>query len=200
METASNPGIRARVTVYRLARLRLAQVFLPIGVISTTIARRAPAPTIVGVAAVAFAATMISFARAISSRAGQLIAVSGGALYLGDRNPKIRRADLRRWILIGSVAWLYCYDTTYRVRTTSADGPTLEKYLTGLFGAPEPIKYRGSWRARMTALCASLVGLALVVSAFTLHESMVSIFIGVPLFILGLATFATLSSRVVQAP
>jgi hypothetical protein len=199
METATQNIIRARVTVYMLARLRVAQVCLPIGVITTTIARHSSAPVIVSMAAVAFVATVVSFSRAIRTNGGQRITANEDSLLLGEKSREIHRADVRRWIFVRNVAWLYCNEISYRLRVRPADGPALEKCLTGLLGGPEPIKYRGSPRARLIAFCVAVIGLALVVYAFTIHESLPFIFVGVPSFILGLATFAALSQRVIQA-
>jgi hypothetical protein len=175
------------------------QAFLSIGVITTTIARHGFGPIIAGAATIAFVATVVTLWRATSSTTGQRIAVEEGALRLGERYPKITRADVRRWTYSRNTASLHCGEINYRVSTGAFDGPALVRCLTEFLGAPEPLEYRGSLEARLIALCIALTGLLLLIVAFATDQSLVLIFIGIPSFILGFATFATFSQRVIRA-
>jgi hypothetical protein len=199
VETSGDNSIRARVTEYRPDRLRLMQTFLSIGVITTTIARHSFGPIMAGTATIALVATVVTLWRATRSTTGQKITVKEGAIRLGDRHPKITRADVRRWTYSRNTASLHCGETNYRVSTGAVDGPALERSLTEFLGAPEPLEYRGSLEARLIALCVALTGLVLLIVAFATNRSLVLIFIGIPSFILGFATFATFSQRVIRA-
>jgi hypothetical protein len=195
MPDSGDVQLEARVTRYRIARLRLAQGLIPVGMIATVAARRVPETVPPIVAFAVLAAILVVFASAIKSLGWQRLRFEDGALFFGSTGLSAARFGVREWTFVDGIARLYSADTSFAVRARPGGSVALEALLAGMFGRPARLKRRGSDRARTIALVVAALGLVAAVAAFY-TEVLALTFVGVPAFIFGLATFGALSQRV----
>lgn len=192
-------AIEARVTIYHLAPLRIAQVVLPLAAVTTIFARRSP--SVVGWT---FAFGLQIFAavflfRAIKRRRYQRVHIERGAIQIRELGVCVPRLSIRRWTYSSGLASLYCADGSYRLRARPGQELSLEAALRALLGAPSRLERRGSLTARMIALSIALAGIVATIAA-VVSDTAALIVLGLPAFIIGTASFAAMSQRVIRNP
>ena len=84
----------------------------------------------------------------------------GGALRLGD--VEIARSGVQSWVVDQTVARLYGSEVSWKLEADVADEATFRPSLAKLFGAPLPLKRRGSRLANGIAAGGSFAGLGLL--------------------------------------
>jgi hypothetical protein len=194
MPDSGDVQLEARVTRYRIARLRLAQGLLPLGMIASIAARRVPEVVPPIAAFAVLGAIVVVFASAIKSLGWQPLRFEDSALFFGSTGLSAAKFGVREWTFVGGTARLYGADTSFKVRARPGGAVALEALLAGVFGRPTRLKRRGSDRARTIALVVAALGLVAAAAAFY-TEVLALMFVGVPAFIFGLATFGALSQR-----
>lgn len=188
--------VNVRVTEYRIARIKAGQAIVPLAVLSSIVARRWLHPVAVAVAVVVLVAGLLSFFSARRALGRQPFRVQDGSAVFGTRITLTRKRVLR-WTLGANVIRLYCADISLRLVCDSDDRHQLVQSLTAWLGRPIQLERRGSQQARMLAIFAAAAGLACTVAAFA-FETIALVVIGLPVFIIGLATFGALSQRIAR--
>jgi hypothetical protein len=199
VDNSSDQALLAHVTKFNLAQLRIAQVLIPMAILTTALARHRPEAFSIALTVGTHVAAVAALFMAIRRIGLRPIRQDGGTLRIGDPAVEVSRSTVRRWTFSNGVATLYGRDATYRLRAETGQSATLESSIRTWLGAPETLERRGSPGARLVALCIALSGLALTVAAFVYLDSVTVLVVGVPCFIVGTATYAALSQRVISA-
>jgi hypothetical protein len=188
--------ITVHVTRYRIARVRAGQALVPFVIISSIVARRMPETIPVGIAVLLQLATAIALFSARRSFGWRPFRIERGVARVGQ-DLEIVRHRVLRWTAVGNVTRIYCSDISLRLRSRTEDTLRLSNALQSWLGAPIRLQRRGTRRARGVALTVSLAGLALVAVAFAFSK-VALVVLGIPCFIIGIATFGALSQRVAR--
>lgn len=189
--------IEAKVTRYSIARLRLAQLLVPLAIVANVLARRAPSVAVVVSSLALLALGFVAFLSAAKRFGWTPLQFEGGAISLGQTGVRVERKRIRSWTLIGTVARLYLSDTSFRLQARRGTEQVLGALLRSQLGSPVSMNRRGSKLARLLALCAALLGLAISALAVAKDNSGLAV-VGAPTLILGIAFFGALSQRVAQ--
>jgi hypothetical protein len=184
----------ARVTRYKVARLRLGQMLLPVAVLTTVAARRFPNVLTVLVA-LGMQVVCLAFFLTGGTRFGwQRLVFERGGMTVGSTDARIERNRVHRWTIVGGVARLYGLEHSYKLGARTGNEEALSAFLSSRFGPPLNLRRRGSFRARMIALAVGVMGLIGAAMAIGIGIDWLAI-VGPLAFIFGVATFGALSQR-----
>jgi hypothetical protein len=188
--------VQVRITQYRIARIRAGQAILPFAAIGSIVARRSLHPVAVAVAAMLLLAGLLSFLSARHGFGAQNFSVQNGIGNFGTQLTLVRKRVLR-WTLSANVIRLYCTEMSLRLVFSSKDKQWLVEELTAWLGKPITLERRGSQQARAWSLAAAATGLACTIAAF-IYQTIALVVLGLPMLIVGLATFGALSQPIAR--
>jgi hypothetical protein len=194
MTDSDDVTLEAKVTRYRIARLRSGQLLLPIAVLTAVAARRFPS---VFTVLLAFAVQGIALTLLLTAgkRFGwQRLIFERGAVSIGSTDARIERHKVHRWTIVNGLARLYGLEQSYKLRARNGDEPGLSAFLARRFGPPLTLRRRGSLQARMIALAVGTCGLIGAALAIGIGIGWLAV-VGPLAFIFGIATFGALSQR-----
>ncbi len=188
-----SPSVEATVVRYDLARLRWAQLLVPVAVIVTAVARAVPEASAIVAAFAVQAAAVVQFIRARKKLGAQPLVVVNGTLQLGTSGHSIESTQVSDWTTQRSSARLYGPTYSWKLSTTNAEA--LEDTLRRAFGRPLQLRRRGSPRARVMTVVTWFVGLLVAVCGAYL-DVMPMFIPGVIVALISLPVFAALSQRI----
>jgi hypothetical protein len=189
--------LEAKVTRYRIGRIRLGQLLVPLAVIVSVFARRVPTTLSI---LLAFALQGIALAVFLSAMKGfgwQPLRFGDGGVSFGETGLRLLRREVRRWTLIGRIARLYGGEVSFKLQVGEGSETVLGALLQSQFGSPLVMERRGSTRARLVALFAALAGVVLCTFAIARDSALLAL-LGAPAMVLGLAMFGAMSQRVAR--
>lgn len=195
MARAKGSTFEAKVARYRVSRIRLFQLILPVAVGTAAVARHSP--TLL-TAAVAFGVQAAGVALLLSARTRfgwQTLLFERGGISVGSTGVRIERYRISRWTFVRRSARFYESEQSFKLQASEGAEKDLEALLERQFGAATRLYPRGSFRARMIALAVAGSGLALVALAIV-TDTVWPVGIGTVAFILGIAAFGAFSQRV----
>lgn len=187
--------IAASVARIDVVKWRLAQALLPIATIAGIVARRS-SNCLATFAAFGFlAAATATFLIARRSFGLTRLSATAGRISLGNSAIEIPSSQVTRWTLEGNCARLYGGRTSWKLVSHTVDGNSFRSLLAGTLGPPKQLRRRGTPTARRIALCISVVGLVSSAAGISLDIVVLAV-VGIPSFVVGLATFGALSQKV----
>ncbi|MEO7037503.1 MAG: hypothetical protein ABI548_26335 [Polyangiaceae bacterium] len=185
--------LEVKSTRYNLARLGLAQVLIPIGMILTPFARRSESWIGFG-AALMIAATALWLLASARTTGRKTLSVQHGRLKLAHHS--IRPGEFGRWRWLGDRAKLFLLDGTVVLEPTApGDVSALAAMLRAELGAPLAYVRRGSAMTRGIAAGTLVLGAVLTGGGFAQHSLIAPV--GIVVVVLGGAALGTLSQSVV---
>jgi hypothetical protein len=196
-------SISVRALRFDLRLIRWAQVLIPLATLSTVTWRHWHSTACLAAAISLLATAMLMLLRGIRRMGRHLVRIRKGRLVLlrldNSKSASFTPAQVHLFTVDRHTAKLYLGQTTWKLVAGPLDAADLHSVLRQVLGRPLTLQRRGSFRLRMIALGSCGVGIV-VVAAAAFFDLPNLVFLGVPLAILGLATFATYTQKVIREP